>query len=537
MTGFAHTYRDHRHRSAGEGMRSIDETRASFGEVHQAAFDLMFSEGQSVSARRWRQEGADFRRLRAEAAAGRELPELDALDRISADKEAQIRRLIDQGTIYRDGDGELRVGPGSGLPRVGSLIEQELDIARSMFFLDELRAQHGDDIPGDDQVREYIVDRARRLREGAEASLSRAGGASGAVAQFTGTGLGAVTDPAIAATMLVSGGTMTGSSIAGNAARAFAFEAGLGGSTEALIQFGAVKPFKESIQSPYSTREAAYNVLAAGGFAGALRATGSVTVDLAAAAVAKARASRILTPEQHEAADALELYSVLVGKKPTRAGTDDIDLVGEAEHFEAIDQAAADLEAGRQVDLTGVPHVDADDATMTPPTAAARAYAQDMARELKEATQEAAARLEADEVPVGETRDLFRDESAPRRNEAAKSGDEATGLRNEPGDEETAARSRTHLQRHRAEDPATQRRVERELEPPDDIEAHPDVVEAMRILEEEPDLAIPLASELRDDGAGAVTVRASEELERLRQYGDALQDIGGCLLNSGGGRV
>jgi hypothetical protein len=141
-----------------------------------------------------------------------------------------------------------------------------------------------------DQMMVSVQSEAQKIRERHEQVTDHRtwGGVAGEIA---GTMIGAFQDPIILASMFLGTGKITGGTKAVNALKAFFTEAGIAMGAEVLIQPKVIN-WKARLESPYSLKEAAITVLTVGGFAGVVRAGGSVTVDVieAASAARKLRA-------------------------------------------------------------------------------------------------------------------------------------------------------------------------------------------------------------------------------------------------------
>lgn len=129
-----------------------------------------------------------------------------------------------------------------------------------------------------------VQSEAQKIRENMEQVTGNRtwGGVAGEIA---GTVVGAFQDPIILASLFLGTGKITGGTKTANALKAFFTEAGIAMGAEALIQ-PKVMDWKSRLESPYSLKDAAITVLTVGGFAGVIRAGGSVTVDVIEAASA-----------------------------------------------------------------------------------------------------------------------------------------------------------------------------------------------------------------------------------------------------------
>ena len=160
----------------------------------------------------------------------------------------------------------------------------------------------------------------------------------GVMGEVVGGLYGAISDPIVLLSMTLGTKGIYGFGKLGNAGRAFATEAAIGLGAETLIQ-PYVLSHKGQLESPYSLKEAALTVMMVGGFAGVLRAGGSLTIDL----VQAGKASKTLRAKGDTAsADVLDSYIDLYQNAP-RAG----DVLDAEAHIKVIDEVQKAADQGR----------------------------------------------------------------------------------------------------------------------------------------------------------------------------------------------
>ncbi len=199
-----------------------------------------------------------------------------------------------------------------------------------------------------DEILTEAQEEARVVREKAMTSAARARGV-GKLGVLAGTMTAIMRDPVILASLPFGSGTIRGGSIVANAWRAFKTEALIAGTAEALIQ-PKVYGWKQQIESPYSIKEAATNVMIAALGAGALRATGSSVLDIAQVRkVAKTKRAAADQGDKTAAAEADVLDQYLHLNERTAGRT----VAEERAHTQAVEQAMEDLQAGQPTQATG----------------------------------------------------------------------------------------------------------------------------------------------------------------------------------------
>lgn len=337
---FAAQYRDVL--SGFQPLESIDQTRASFGEGVAASFRYMRDEGLSVSAVRAYEPFVDARAAAIQKRLGRTVA---APHRIDPDnpRYRDALEVIQSGELTLDPD-YLPVPQSERARRVMARVTRaEL---QSMALADALHKAYPDEIQSDEQITAAMTAELAKRREANTKIMAR----SSPMASFVGTAAGAVTDPAILATMPVGGGWIRGGGIFANAARAFGREFLIGAGSEAVVQ-AEVYEFKKALESPYTKADAVLNILAAGVGGGLLRATGSAAIDTASAfKVGKALRDALGDVRLRERMEAEGLDPVVVERLADEIEARAVSKpegVTLAEHSRLIDQAMWDLSYGR----------------------------------------------------------------------------------------------------------------------------------------------------------------------------------------------
>lgn len=273
---------------------------------------------------------------------------------------ATFKTYLRRGRIFIDQSGQ----PAATDEAARNWLDSNRTLARvELAKLQTAQARPGEFL-NDGQILEKVrADLAGKRAQNQE--IMRRGSGGGAIAgQFAGTAVGFMQDPIQAGTLLLGGGEAAGGSILANALKAFGKEAVLAGALQVPVEAQAFQ-FKQSIGSPYAAREAAFNVLAASVGAGVIRAAGSVTVDVAGKALVAYRerisAGKVApTAESRQAEQVLQQYvdevathpamPAEVKRSPVAQGVHD-SIRG---HFEALDKAAADINANEPVNVGGM---------------------------------------------------------------------------------------------------------------------------------------------------------------------------------------
>jgi hypothetical protein len=268
-------------------------------------------------------------------------------ENLSISRELAISQArVERGEKVRELTGKTT---GIYLPVVGTPTDLKAEREFS-----ELIARYPE-LETDEELSADTRERNRLLREKRESSLPyRTTG--GEVGGYTGTMVGALSDP------LVIGTLPLGASWATGILRTMATEALIAGGVEAAIQ-APVLSYKKELESPYDLSDALINIGAAAGGAGVL--TGGVKATVKA--LARPGVGRVARRIEG-ADDVLEMAE----KLPSRSGEQDLaistlrdhaDLMRESPferahpvlddlHLKASAKAAGDLEAGRPVDVS-----------------------------------------------------------------------------------------------------------------------------------------------------------------------------------------
>jgi len=157
-----------------------------------------------------------------------------------------------------------------------------------------------------DDIMKDAQDKARLTREKMQSATENTS-FMGKVGMLTGGIEGFLHDPILVGSMLLGTKKITGPSKAVNAWKAFKTEAAIGAGAEMLIT-PSVMSWKNELDSPYSLKEAAINILTVGGFAGVTRAGGSYVVDVFEARKA---AKSLRASGENAKADVVESYADL----------------------------------------------------------------------------------------------------------------------------------------------------------------------------------------------------------------------------------
>ncbi|HEY0832850.1 MAG TPA: hypothetical protein VGE72_02975 [Azospirillum sp.] len=199
--------------------------------------------------------------------------------------------------------------------------------------------------PTDEEIEAGAVERARGARDAREAMSAANTTPAGRTGAFLGDLWGAGTDPLNLLTMPF------GASAASGVLRTALVEGALSAASQAAIEAGTAG-FKQQVDPTFSLGEAAANV----GMAGAAGAVIGGGIRGAADLLALARGKR-LGRDGADAVNVLEREQHLGDTAPLPGAT------GEAVHREALSKAAADLEAGRPVQVQEIV-----DRAVEPPT-------------------------------------------------------------------------------------------------------------------------------------------------------------------------
>lgn len=346
---FGRTYDDFRNSQGSDGIRGPDDLEAGAGELAATAFNFTRREGISTSSRRARESYVSERMQAFEKLTGRSAQHLNALELTPPDRRARYEQLIDAGEIQRNERGELvpsRIAAG--------WFSQNPQAFQAIMDLRDLSKSHPGALLTDEQITAKISADFAAKRAADASVFARGRGFAAGAAEFAGTAAGAVTDPLVFSTLPLGAGAFVGKGIAVNALKGFASEAAIAGAVEIPIQ-AEVFRFKEQIGSPYSVKEAAFNVLAAAVGAGVIRAGGSITIDVAEKMLGKYRADAKSgtakpTAESERAAKALDMYIREKKEQPWP----DADPEAGRDHDAAIAKAMDDIADGRTPDVQSI---------------------------------------------------------------------------------------------------------------------------------------------------------------------------------------
>lgn len=198
----------------------------------------------------------------------------------------------------------------------------------------------------DEELMEAIKADYAQQRERDEAVIDRGGG----FASFLGTAGGVMTDPLVLATLPFGGEGVAGRGIFGTALKAGAKEGAVAMATELPIQ-AQVYQFKREIESPWSFKDSAVNVLSAGVGGAVIGGTLAGGVEGTRRALASYRervaAGTQRATEETEAA-AAQLEDALPTLEQNPLGTDEL---AEDVHLQALERARAQIEDQQPVDV------------------------------------------------------------------------------------------------------------------------------------------------------------------------------------------
>lgn len=381
MSVFDRSYDDFNNALQIDPITSEDEILADFGETVSAAFGTTFRETHLFSEQMNRSEHAEKRKLTLEKLSGKKLGYFDVWEDMSHEGRERYNKFFDAGELFLDAQGEI----GWTNPRAKMFYLRNRMATKAGLELRQFADRYPGEFKTDIEIDEIVKGELKEKRERDQAVINRTHGFWGGVAQFTGAAGAALTDPRVLATMPMGLGWLaTSGKIGTNLLKAFGTESAIAAAVEVPIQHQAFE-YKKRIESPYTAKEAALNVLAASLGAGIVRGGGSVTIDIAAKTLEKYRSGIKTgtikpTSETEAAADVLEQYADEAGKIPLR----ERDRDAEAYHFEAINKAASDIEDGRVVDVSDLVRgyePDIDEPILMPEALADR-YIEDISRQL-----------------------------------------------------------------------------------------------------------------------------------------------------------
>lgn len=337
MIGFGDEDRAFESRARSEPFDPAEDAPTAFSDTMKAAFSLTQREELSSSA-----GNARFEANRKRA---------DAIEKLGGDKQLAIEYNWLPPPVLEDF--KRLEAQGSPLDQSyfwGAIQPRQRDAYTQMRkYTTEFPSQ----VMSDEGMMEEFKKQAASLRAVEQDTMQRGSG----WASFLGQGGAILTDPLVLATLplggwegAAAGGTRT---ILGTAARTAASEGAIAVATEIPIQAEVLR-FKRELESPWTFKDSAMNVLAAGvgGAAiGGVLGGGSVAAKRLLERYREAKAAgQTITPEMQDAADALEQTVALQAQNPL--GLDGVP--AEEVHERAFDTARAQESIGEPIDVAGV---------------------------------------------------------------------------------------------------------------------------------------------------------------------------------------
>lgn len=320
--------------------RGVEDIPALWGETARAGLAQVLNEERTDSNARALNPHIE---TRAKAITERGGDERLAMHYIgNLDKAERLARIIDN------------VGPEQA-----RRFEPDPLIVDAILQAREFSAQYPGEVLSDDEIHAQVTAELAEARKQNQAIMARGPGS----AAFLGQTAGLVSDPLILATLPAGPGWIAGRGVAGNALRAFGSEALIAGAVEVPVQ-AQVMQFKAEIDSPWSFQDAAVNVLSATLGAGVIRGAGSATIDVAGPLLKRYQKlpARLKTDESEAAAGILQAIDDMARDNPlaslppagelpggTRQAFEEAARIANNRHFEAIDKARAQLEAGEPI--------------------------------------------------------------------------------------------------------------------------------------------------------------------------------------------
>ena len=272
-------------------IQSRHDLPSTFTEARKAASAMVFAEEQSTSRGRLFRDRFFDRNMEI----AKHLPDGGPFNKNGAFQDRdywnffnhigdELKRMRDTGQLTVDAGGAVRANTRAA----DSYLKTWPDFVAQYLTVQDFTEKNPALAKSDAQLFSEAAAEAKAFRDLQNFDLHRATTFSGKLGQFVGTAQGTVSDPAVALTIPIGPGRLAGQPLA-TAGKLFLAEAGVAMALEAPIQAG-VYQFKREIQSPWTFKDAAWNVLAAGVGTGGIRATGSLTVDAASSALSKFRA-------------------------------------------------------------------------------------------------------------------------------------------------------------------------------------------------------------------------------------------------------
>lgn len=277
MSGiFANGYRDLMDQAQRSPVQGDLDTPSSWSEATSAAITNFRNENLSSS---WQSKYMDQLAARDDEvrALGEDPVALGPLFDMPTHIKERLLGWLDDGSI---------VATEQGFSYRDSIVEEwgtsfALQL-RGLAHLRELRGKYGDKIRSDQTMADNIKRETLAIKDRTGRIVAR-GPTS---AKVIGTGLGAITDPLILATLPLGGGFQLGRGFLVNAGRALLIESSIATVAEIPIQM-KVYDFKQFLGVEWTAADAAVNILGAAAGAGILRGAGSLTIDSALSALGK----------------------------------------------------------------------------------------------------------------------------------------------------------------------------------------------------------------------------------------------------------
>lgn len=310
-------------------VQSEDDVAATFGETVRAGFDHVMAEERTDSAHRAFRPHFEAR-SNAISKHGGDINLARQYELLGPEKMRDLTQLVD---TYGPDEAKLRISAGDS--RSIDAIVQAREFAR----------RFPGEVMTDRQIAGTVALELKARRDYNLSVLERGSGLAG----FIGGAGALVTDPFIIATAPLGAGPMVGRSIAGNALRGFLAEGAVAFGAEVPIQMDVAR-FKAEIDSPWTFADAAFNVVAATLGAGALRAAGSVTVDLMTGQLKRYNSlpAKFKDDESEAAAKILRRIVEIEGENPLAELPEGMR---NPAHEAAVVRARTQAEAGEAIDV------------------------------------------------------------------------------------------------------------------------------------------------------------------------------------------
>jgi len=332
MSGFLDGLKAYRSRAGVEPWTADDEP-STLSETIEAAFSLTRREELSNSAMRaWRQKNDQRAQTIAELGGNQQLAAEYALlpqNFVKTLREAALEGRLESHPFYRS------IGP-----RGQAAFNEVLEFER----------RYPGRVPSDQALLEEFKAEAAELRTGEQFAIER----GGFFGQLVGTGAAVMTDPMVLATLPAGATGGAGRSLLGVFGRTAAIEGSVAAAVEIPIQ-AQVAQFKRDIEAPWTLRDSALNVLAAGAGGALLGGAIGTGVEGSRRALARYRAAKkagrvVETEEMAEAERILEALEQVDEQNPLRLNEEPASAV----HEDALDIAQQQAQRGEAVDVRSV---------------------------------------------------------------------------------------------------------------------------------------------------------------------------------------